>query len=151
MRALKTFVPATPEIREPFLRLVDKAAIKSESRRRLIVTLSVAVVVVALFAVALIQARLVQTQREVDALYAEIETVEAERAQLANDVVHSESPDRIIARAKELGMVPAQKPVHLAAVRAPSKSAEGATGMFEVSEVEPGEPGSVASEEGEGQ
>lgn len=131
MRALKTFVPSTPEIREPFLRLVDKASIRNEARRRLIVTLSVALVVLALFAVALIQARLVSSQRDLDALYARIEQVEAERAQLANDVVHTESPDRIIARATELGMVPAQKPVHLAAVRGASPSAESETELFE--------------------
>lgn len=131
MRALKTFAPSTPEIREPFLRLVDKAAIGNEARRRLIVTLSVALVVIALFAVALIQARLVQNQRDLDALYARIELVEAERAQLANDVVHTESPDRIIARATELGMVPAQKPVHLAAVRDSSPSAKSENELIE--------------------
>ena len=131
MRALKTFVPSTPEIREPFLRLVDKASIRNEARRRLIVTLSVALVVLALFAVALIQARLVSSQRDLDALYARIEQVEAERAQLANDVVHTESPDRIIARATELGMVPAQQPVHLAAVRGASPRSESETELFE--------------------
>jgi cell division protein FtsL len=125
--ALKKFIPNSPEIREPLLRLVDKATIPSESRRRLIVTLSVGAVVIALFAVALIQARLVQTQRDVDALYAEIESMEAERAQLANEVVHAESPEGIIARAIELGMVSAQEPVHLEAVRSPvaSDSADG--------------------------
>lgn len=108
-----------PEIREPLLRLVDRAAVRSEARRRLIFTVSIGAVVIALFAVALIQARLVQTQRDVDGLYSQIEEVEAVRAQLANEVVHAESPDGIIARAIELGMVQAQQPVHLEAVRGP--------------------------------
>lgn len=117
MTALGKFRPSTPELREPLLRLVDRAAVRSDSRRRLIVTLAIGAVVVALFTVALVQARLVQNQRDVDELYGRISEVEAERAQLATAVVHAESPEGIIARAIEMGMVRSAKPIHLQAVR----------------------------------
>ncbi len=127
MSALKKIISSPSEIREPLLRIVDRAAAKSEPRRRLIVTLSIAAVVIALFAVALVQARLVQSQRDIDILNARIVLVEAERAQLAREVIFAESPAGILERADQMGMVKAVEPVHLTAIREEVEAGEGIT------------------------
>jgi cell division protein FtsL len=123
--ALRKIIASPSEFREPLLRLVDRAGAKSEARRRLIVTLSITAVVLTLFAVALVQARLVQSQRDIDVLNAKIVLVEAERAQLARDVIIAESPAGILDRADQLGMVKAVEPVHLTAIG--SEPGEGIT------------------------
>jgi len=127
MTAIRKIISYPAEFREPILRLVDRAAVKSEPRRRLIVTLSIAAVVVMLFAVALVQARLVQSQRDIDVLNARIVVVEAERARLARDVIFAESPAGILARADQLGMVPAAEPIHLIAIRDETEAVEEIT------------------------
>ncbi len=126
MSALRKIIASPSEFREPLLRLVDRAGAKSEPRRRLIVTLSITAVVLTLFAVALVQAQLVQSQRDIDVLNAKIVLVEAERAQLARDVIFAESPAGILDRADQLGMVKALDPVHLTAIRS-VPAAEGIT------------------------
>lgn len=127
MSALKKIITYPSEIREPLLRIVDRAGAKSEPRRRLIVTFSIAAVVIALFAVALVQAQLVQSQRDIDTLNAKVVLIEAERAQLAREVIFAESPAGILDRADRLGMVKAVKPVHLTAVREEVQTGEGIT------------------------
>lgn len=118
-------MPSPAELQAPFLRLVEKATITNEARRRRLITLSVAAVVLALFGVALVQAALVQSQRDIDILNQRIVEVESQRARLARDVVVAESPEGIIARANEMGMVRAVDPVYLVAVRDIEVSGEG--------------------------
>ncbi len=101
----------------PGLFVIDFAALRSRTRRRRLVLVSLTLLVGAFFAVALVQAQLVQTQSQLDGL-------EAENARLANDialldreVVVASSPEEVVRRARELGMVRAARPVYLVATR----------------------------------
>lgn len=98
--------------------LIDLAALRSRTRRRRLVLGSLLLLVGAFFAVALIQAQLVQTQSEVDRLQAEINRLENDLALLDREVVEASSPEKIVERAtQDLGMVRALRPVYLVAAR----------------------------------
>ena len=111
--------PATRRSRsaKPKLRVVDQAAHRRRVRHRALVSLSVMAVAATLFAVALIYAQLVTGQQEIDDLRAEIAEAEAHRAGLERSVAVASTPDAIVARAVELGMVRAVDPQYLVAVR----------------------------------
>ncbi len=102
-------------VKRPNLRVVDKNAIKRRARRRALLGLSGALVAAGLFAVALGYAQLAQGQRHLDTLRQETSQSQADLARLERDVVLASSPDAVVARARELGMVRAENPVYLTA------------------------------------
>jgi cell division protein FtsL len=99
------------------LRVVDKAALRRRARQRTLVTLAAGLVTVSLFGVALLYGQLVEGQRELDTIRAEIAQAEAERARLEREVAVASTPDAIVERATALGMVRAVDPQYLIAVR----------------------------------
>lgn len=101
----------------PGLALVDRRSLRSARVRRTLFAATMSVVVVALFAVGLIHAQLVQRQHRLDELRAEIGDTQAERLRLSRQVVVASSPEEIVRRAHEIGMVRAEDPVYLVAVR----------------------------------
>lgn len=101
----------------PKLALVDPAARRRARQRRTVVSALVGVLVITLFAVGLIQAHLVQRQQHLDRLRSEIEATRAQELRLSHEVLVASSPDEIVRRATEMGMVRAQDPVYLVAVR----------------------------------
>lgn len=111
---------ATPK--KPKLRVVDGASLRRAARRRALVSLSVIGLVVTLFAVALLYAQLVKGQQAIDGLRTEIAEAEEERARLERDIAVVSTPDAILTRAAELGMVRAVDPQYLVAVRAAGPS-----------------------------
>lgn len=110
---------------KPDLRIVDRRALRRRRRRRALATLSAALVVIALFAVALLYAQLVQDQQRVDQLRAEIAETTDEKAQLERSVAIASTPDAIVQRAGTLGMVRAVDPQYLVAVRSAESAAPG--------------------------
>lgn len=107
----------TGDRKRPKLRVVDKAALRRRARQRTLMTLSAGLVTVALFAVALLYGQLVEGQQELDTMRAEIAQAEAERARLEREVAIASTPDAIVERAFQLGMVRAVDPQYLIAVR----------------------------------
>ena len=106
-----------PDDELPGLALVDRRSLRSARVRRALFAVTMSVVVVALFAVGLIHAQLVQRQQRLDELRAEIGDTQAERLRLSRQVIIASSPDEIVRRAHEIGMVRAEDPVYLVAVR----------------------------------
>lgn len=109
--------PAAPTTATPNLTLVDRRSLRSARVRRTLLFLTTSVLVVALFAVGLIHAQLVQRQQRLDDLRTEISETRTERLRLARDVVVASSPEEIVRRARAIGMVRAEDPVYLVAVR----------------------------------
>lgn len=105
------------EAQKTKLRVVDKAALRRRARQRTLLTLAAVLVTLSLFGVALLYGQLVEGQRELDTLRAEIAQAEAERARLEREVAVASTPDAIVQRAFELGMVRAVDPQYLSAVR----------------------------------
>jgi cell division protein FtsB len=103
--------------RPPGLARVDHRALRSARRRRRFLTVVTLTLVVALFGVGLAHAQLVQRQQQLDDLRAEIGETHAERLRLERAVVVASSPDEIVRRASEMGMVRALDPVYLVALR----------------------------------
>lgn len=101
----------------PGLALVDRRSLRSARVRRALFAVTMSVVVIALFAVGLIHAQLVQRQHRLDELRAEIGDTQAERLRLSRQVVVASSPEEVVRRAREIGMVRAEDPVYLVAVR----------------------------------
>ncbi len=101
----------------PKLRLVDKKALVGRTRRRAVLISSLALLVVGMFMTALAHARLVEGQRELDTIRADIADLEGQRATLEADIVISSSPEAIVFRARSLGMVRASDPQYLVAIR----------------------------------
>lgn len=97
--------------------VVDFAALRSRTRRRRMVMVSLILLVAAFFGVALVQAQLVQTQSDLDGLQNEITVLENDIALLDRSVVVASSPEEIVRRAKALGMVRSVRPVYLVATR----------------------------------
>ncbi|NNF54822.1 MAG: septum formation initiator family protein [Acidimicrobiales bacterium] len=97
--------------------VVDFAALRSRTRRRRMVIVSLILLVGAFFGVALVQAQLVQTQSDLDRLQQEISVLENDIALLDRSVVVASSPEEIVRRAKALGMVRSVRPVYLVATR----------------------------------
>lgn len=73
------------------------------------------VVLAGFFAVATAHAELVSNQRDLDVLRNEITTSRASNAVLQRKVDEASSPEAIVTRAEELGMVRAEEPVYLIA------------------------------------
>lgn len=99
------------------LRVVDKAALRRRRRRRALVGLVAMVVTTSLFAVALLYGQLVEGQQDIDQLRAEIAQAEADRARLERAVAVASTPAAIVARAHQMGLVRAENPQYLVAVR----------------------------------
>lgn len=115
----KADTPATRQAKKskPKLRVVDKKAIRRRRRQRTLLSLSAALVTVALFGVALMYGQLVEGQQNIDELRAEIAQGNADRARLEREVAVASTPEAIVQRAFELGMVRALNPQYLVAVR----------------------------------
>lgn len=101
----------------PKLQVLDQEAVRRRARRRNVALLAFIVVLNGLFAVAFVQARLVEGQQDLDLLRSRIADVQAERAQVERAVDEASSPERINERAAELGMVRAAQPVYLQPTR----------------------------------
>jgi uncharacterized protein HemX len=109
--------PTPTPARRPPLAVVDERSLRSVRRRRAAVVAVVGILVLALFGVGLVHAQLVQRQQHLDQLRAEIAETQAHRLRLYRDVVVASSPDEVVRRATEMGMVRAEDPVYLVAVR----------------------------------
>ena len=103
--------------KRPKLRVVDKAVLRRRARQRTLLSLAAGLVTIALFGVALLYGQLVEGQKELDTMRAEIAQAEADRARLEREVAVASTPDAIVERAFELGMVRAVDPQYLIAVR----------------------------------
>jgi len=99
------------------LRVVDKVALRRRARQRTLLTMAAGLVTAALFGVALMYGQLVEGQQEIDNMRADIAQADAERARLEREVAVASTPDAIVQRAIELGMVRAIDPQYLVAVR----------------------------------
>lgn len=99
------------------LRVVDKAALRRRARQRTLVSLAAGLVTLSLFGVALLYGQLIEGQKELDTMRAEIAQAQAERARLEREVAVASTPDAIVQRAFELGMVRSVDPQYLTAVR----------------------------------
>lgn len=110
----------------PKLRVLDQAAIRRRARRRNAALLLFMVVLSALFLVAFVHARLVESQQELDAMRVQISEMESEKARLERSVDEASAPALIVERAGELGLVRAESPIYLTPVRpAPGDSPVG--------------------------
>ncbi len=105
--------PARPE-----LRVLDQTSIRRRARRRNATLALFIVVLNALFMVAFVHARLVEGQQELDLMRSRIEELESEKARIVRAVDEASSPAVVVERATELGMIRAEEPVYLLAVRA---------------------------------
>ena len=103
--------------KQPKLRVVDKAAQRRRARQRTLLTLAATFVMAALFGVALLYGQIVEGQKDIDTMRADIARAEADRAKLERQVAIASTPDAIVQRAFELGMVRAIDPQYLVAVR----------------------------------
>lgn len=101
----------------PKLRVLDQTSIRRRARRRNALLLLFIVVLNALFLVAFVHARLVESQQDLDLIRARIADMETEKAQIERAVDEASAPALIVERAAELGMVRAETPVYLLAVR----------------------------------
>lgn len=101
----------------PNLRVIDRKSVRAGAIRRAVYICATSVVVVGLFAVAFVQAQLVEGQRELDSMRQELDIAQEERAELVRDVDIASSPGAIVARAEALGMVRAADPIYFNAVR----------------------------------
>ena len=105
------------DAKPPKLRVVDKTALRRRARRRTLLTLAAALVTAALFGVALLYGQIVEGQQDIDTMRADIAQAEADRATLERQVAIASTPDAIVQRAFDLGMVRAIDPQYLIAVR----------------------------------
>ena len=101
----------------PRLRVLDQASIRRRARRRNGLLLLFIVVLNALFLVAFVHARLVESQQDLDLIRVRIAELETEKVQIARAVDEASAPALIVERATELGMVRAESRVYLLAVR----------------------------------
>ncbi len=101
----------------PKLRVIDRKSVRASAIRRAIYICATSLVVIGLFAVAFVQAQLVEGQRELDRLRQDLDVAREQRAELVRDVDIASSPGAIVARAEDLGMVRAADPIYFTAVR----------------------------------
>jgi len=111
----------------PNLRVLDQATIRRRARRRNAVLTLFIVLLSALFLVAFVHARLVESQQDLDLMRTRIGELGADKAQIERAVDEASSPSIIVERAAELGMVRAENPVFLTAV----DTTPPATGVLE--------------------
>ncbi|MDQ3978553.1 MAG: cell division protein FtsL, partial [Actinomycetota bacterium] len=100
-------LPELPPLRErPRLRVVpEPAAVRARRLSRLFTGLAAVAACFGLFGVVGVHVMLAQGQGEVARLSAEVEQQEAEQQKLRLQVAQLESPSRVMAAARELGMV----------------------------------------------
>jgi cell division protein FtsL len=103
--------------KRPELRVLDQAASRRRTRRRIAMAILFVIVLVGLFLVAFVHARLVEGQQQLDDIRGRIAELETEKARLARAVDEASSPAVVVDRANELGMIRAEEPVYLLAVR----------------------------------
>ena len=106
------------EAARPSLKVVDARAVNRRRRQRRVLVALGGIFMIGCFVVAAAQAVLVQGQRELDDVRLQIAEAEGEQDRLVQQLVDARSPETIIARAEALGMVRADDPVYLVAVRA---------------------------------
>lgn len=102
--------------RRPKLQVLDHRPIRQRARRRNALLVLFVVVLLGFFAVAFVHAELVAGQQDLDAVRARIAEAEAHKARVARAAEEASSPQQIVLRAEELGMVRAYQPVYLQAV-----------------------------------
>ena len=101
----------------PELTVLDQAAVRWRSRRRLALTFAFILVLAGFFAVAFVHADLVTSQQQLDQMRNQVNDLETEKAQIQRQIEDAEAPGRIVSRAASMGMVRAEKPVFLPAAR----------------------------------
>lgn len=106
-----------PAPARPRLEVLDRAAARRRARRRNALMSAFVLVLVGFFLVAFVHASLVAGQQDLDQMRTRIAELQAEKASVQRGIEESSSPSRINDRAAELGMVRAEDPVFLAAVR----------------------------------
>jgi cell division protein FtsL len=106
--------PAGPR---PRLEVLDQVAARRRTRRRNALAVAFVVVLAGLFAVAFVHAQLVESQQELDQLRGRIAELEDSRAEVERAINEASAPALVVERASELGMVPAEDPAFLVAVR----------------------------------
>ena len=109
--------PRRAEPARPELRVLDQVAIRRRARRRNAMLMAFVIVLNALFVVAFVHARLVEGQQELDEIRIRIAELETEKARIARAVDEASAPSAVVERANELGMIRAEEPVYLMAVR----------------------------------
>lgn len=106
-----------PAPARPRLEVLDRATARRRARRRNALMAAFVLVLVGFFLVAFVHASLVAGQQDLDEMRTRIAELQAEKASVQRGIEESSSPARINDRATELGMVRAEDPVFLAAVR----------------------------------
>ncbi|MFT7600296.1 MAG: cell division protein FtsL [Acidimicrobiales bacterium] len=101
----------------PNLRVIDQKSIQANARRRVVYVTVCLAVVAGLFGVAMVQAQLVENQQHLDDVRRRLDASEDDRARLIRDVDVKSSPESIVSRAVQLGMVRAADPIYFTAVR----------------------------------
>lgn len=113
-----------PRAARPRLRVLDQASVRRRARRRNAVLLAFIVLLGALFLVAFVHARLVESQQELDLMRERIAELQLDKTQLERAVDEASSPALIVDRANALGMVRATEPVYLISVAPPETADE---------------------------
>ncbi|MDH4364860.1 MAG: hypothetical protein OEY70_12360, partial [Acidimicrobiia bacterium] len=112
----------------PRLEVLDQAAARRRSRRRNALMAAFVLVLVGFFLVAFVHASLVAGQQHLDEMRTRIAELQAEKASVERGIEESSAPARIVDRAGQLGMVRAEDPVFLAAVRSATPTAAAPAG-----------------------
>jgi cell division protein FtsL len=115
--AERATAPRRAPAARPQLHVLDQAALRRRARRRNTLTVAFVVVLAGFFLVAFVHATLVASQQDLDLMRTRLAELEAEKAQVERQIEESSAPSRIVERAAELGMVRAEDPVFLMAVR----------------------------------
>jgi cell division protein FtsL len=107
-----------PQRREPTTRETPRPALRVVPRPRgrgvgVVVFLATTALFASLFGLAVFHTMLVQSQSDLDELDAEITEAEATTEQLRLRIAQNESPERILDRAEDIGMTPAEDTVVL--------------------------------------
>lgn len=114
-RAMKTRSTTRSVPSRPVLRVIDHRQQRSLRLRRQVMFGIFIFVLAGFFAVATAHAELVSNQRDLDVLRQDIAAASASNAVLERQVVEASSPEEIVRRAQDLGMVRAEEPVYLIA------------------------------------
>jgi cell division protein FtsL len=99
----------------PRLQVLDQEALRRRTRRRNALLSLFMAVLVGFFAVAFMHAELVAGQQAFDDVRADIAEAKTRHAALSRQVEQASAPAAILARATEIGLVPAATSVHLEA------------------------------------
>ncbi|MGI9080493.1 MAG: hypothetical protein ACR2GF_06720 [Acidimicrobiales bacterium] len=100
----------------PALRLVDRSALpRRRALTRVATVLAATLAGVGLFGVVSLNVLLAQGQAELDTLHSRADVAAVQNSRLTVDVAQLESPERVVARARLLGMVPLAAVVYVPA------------------------------------